>query len=167
MLVVLLLDPNGLLYLSARYADPTTGSFLSRDPVQGVVGGAGVTYNPYSYAQNNPVNMVDPNGEFAFLAAGLFLLGGGLDVGFQMAFEGHLEADIQPTTEQEQSGSEEGELPVGIDHVDRVVLRVGVRVVGDSRAADHTLHGVAGEEAAGGRVGVAGAQVEQAVGVQQ
>ena len=74
---------------------------MATDPVQGIVGGPSVTFNPYPYAQNNPVNMVDPNGEFAFLAAGLFLLGGGLDVGFQMAFEGHLEANIQPTTKQE------------------------------------------------------------------
>ena len=37
--------------------------------MQGVIGGPSVTFNPYPYAQNNPVNMVDPNGEFPWLAA--------------------------------------------------------------------------------------------------
>jgi len=37
--------------------------------VQGVIGGPSVTFNPYPYAQNNPVNMVDPNGEFALPVA--------------------------------------------------------------------------------------------------
>ena len=37
--------------------------------MQGVIGGPSVTFNPYPYAQNNPVNMVDPNGEFALPVA--------------------------------------------------------------------------------------------------
>jgi RHS repeat-associated protein len=45
---------SGLQYLRARYYDPGTGRFLSRDPL-----GIG---NGYSYASNNPVNLVDPTG---------------------------------------------------------------------------------------------------------
>jgi RHS repeat-associated protein len=45
-------DPNGLEYLRARYYEPGTGRFLSRDPLGG----------GYPYAGGNPVNMLDPTG---------------------------------------------------------------------------------------------------------
>lgn len=45
---------SGLYYLRARYYDPSTGRFLSRDPLGGG--------NEYAYASNNPVNLVDPLG---------------------------------------------------------------------------------------------------------
>jgi RHS repeat-associated protein len=47
-------DPNGLEYLRARYYEPGTGRFLSRDPLGG----------GYPYAGGNPVNMLDPTGLF-------------------------------------------------------------------------------------------------------
>lgn len=47
---------SGLQYLRARFYDPGTGQFMSRDPV------ASLTRAPYSYAGDNPVNMVDPSG---------------------------------------------------------------------------------------------------------
>ena len=56
-------DLTGLLYLRARYYDPTTGRFLTRDPVPGVAT-LPQTLNPYAYALNNPVLYVDPSGEF-------------------------------------------------------------------------------------------------------
>jgi RHS repeat-associated protein len=61
-------DLNGLQYLRARYYNPALGAFLSRDPVQGVMGSA-LSFNPYLYVQGNPINYVDPTGEIAFLAA--------------------------------------------------------------------------------------------------
>ena len=60
-------DLNGLLYLRARYYNPALGSFLSLDPVQGVMGSA-LSFNPYLYVQGNPTNYVDPTGQFAWLA---------------------------------------------------------------------------------------------------
>lgn len=53
-------DP--LFYMRARYYDPVTGRFISRDPVSGLKT-MPQTQNPYSYAINNPINFSDPSGE--------------------------------------------------------------------------------------------------------
>lgn len=47
---------TGLVYLRARYYDPTTGQFLTRDPLESL------TREPYAYAGNNPINFTDPTG---------------------------------------------------------------------------------------------------------
>ena len=52
-------DATGLIYLVHRYYDPTTGQFLTVDP------DLQQTQEPFEYAGDNPVNAVDPNGEFA------------------------------------------------------------------------------------------------------
>ncbi len=44
---------TGLIYLRARNYDPATGQFLSVDPL------AELTWEPYSYAYDNPANNVD------------------------------------------------------------------------------------------------------------
>jgi len=44
--------------------DPTTGSFFTRDPLDGVNGTTTVA-NPYHYVDNDPLNKVDPTGERA------------------------------------------------------------------------------------------------------
>ncbi|GEM_PF-3338472 len=51
----------GLIYLRARYYDPSTGRFLSKDPAGGKLSSP-VTQNKYVYANNNPVNAGDPTG---------------------------------------------------------------------------------------------------------
>lgn len=56
-----------LVYMQQRYFDPTTGRFLSMDPVGPKVGDPR-TINRYSYAANNPYKYVDPTGEIFFLA---------------------------------------------------------------------------------------------------
>ena len=50
-----------LLYLRARYYQPATGRFVTRDPWPGDEWQAG-TLNAYLYVANNPVNRVDPTG---------------------------------------------------------------------------------------------------------
>lgn len=55
-------SPTSLYYLRARYYDPETGRFLSRDPFPGIVG-APQTQNPYAYAENSPTNLIDPDGQ--------------------------------------------------------------------------------------------------------
>jgi RHS repeat-associated protein len=52
---------SGLIYLRARYYDPGTGRFLSRDPFRGRRADP-ATQHGYSYAANNPVRWRDPSG---------------------------------------------------------------------------------------------------------
>jgi len=50
-------DPEtGFQYLRARYYDPGTGNFLTRDPINPI------TRHPYSYTEANPLNTTDPTG---------------------------------------------------------------------------------------------------------
>ncbi|MBI5705639.1 MAG: RHS repeat-associated core domain-containing protein [Armatimonadetes bacterium] len=49
-------DESGLIYMRARYYEPTTGRFVSEDPAQD-------GRNYFQYATNNPVNKFDASGE--------------------------------------------------------------------------------------------------------
>ncbi|HET9154486.1 MAG TPA: RHS repeat-associated core domain-containing protein [Solirubrobacterales bacterium] len=54
---------TGLQYLRARFYDPQTGQFLSRDPIDALTG------QPYSYGLDNPLTQSDPSGMFAIAGA--------------------------------------------------------------------------------------------------
>jgi RHS repeat-associated protein len=54
-------DGSQTFYLRARYYDPETGTFLSKDPM-GVAAGP----NSYQYVASNPVNNIDPLGLFTW-----------------------------------------------------------------------------------------------------
>ncbi len=49
---------TGYTYLRARYYDPTTAQFFTRDPANAT------TRSAYAYANNNPLNATDPTGLF-------------------------------------------------------------------------------------------------------
>jgi RHS repeat-associated protein len=71
---------TGFVYLRARYYDPATAQFLTRDPL------SAVSRDPYGYGWNNPVNVTDPSGMIPPLVGAFVvgtLIGGGLDLGFQ------------------------------------------------------------------------------------
>jgi RHS repeat-associated protein len=51
----------GLVYLRARYYDPSVGRFLSRDVTPGSAG-LPMSINRYQYALSNPLSMKDPSG---------------------------------------------------------------------------------------------------------
>nr|WP_307813130.1 polymorphic toxin-type HINT domain-containing protein [Streptomyces sp. N35] len=55
-------DPTGLTNLGAREYDPTTGRFMSVDPVGDLKDPQQV--NGYGYSNNNPVAFSDPDGKF-------------------------------------------------------------------------------------------------------
>ncbi|WP_405491880.1 RHS repeat-associated core domain-containing protein [Streptomyces sp. NBC_00096] len=50
---------TGLLYLRARYYDPSTAQFLSVDPL------VSQTLSAYGYSVNNPLNFTDPSGQWS------------------------------------------------------------------------------------------------------
>ena len=53
-------DPTGLIHVGARSYDPSTGRFLSVDPI--LATGDNQQINGYVYAYNNPVTFTDPTG---------------------------------------------------------------------------------------------------------
>ena len=65
---------TGLYYLRARYYDPRTGRFHTKDPFGGTIANP-ASLNRYVYVDNNPVNLIDPSGmepptEWADLGSG-------------------------------------------------------------------------------------------------
>ncbi|NYV73291.1 hypothetical protein HW445_02925 [Streptomyces sp. UH6] len=52
-------DPTGLYHYEARYYDPNIGRFNSPDP-------SGQEKSPYLYAEDDPVNRIDPSGLLSF-----------------------------------------------------------------------------------------------------
>ena len=77
-------DPNGLLYMRARYYNPYICRFINPDPI-GFSGGL----NCYAFADGNPVNYLDPYGlsTWTRISGGLRALGGGLEAaaGYSLA----------------------------------------------------------------------------------
>jgi uncharacterized protein RhaS with RHS repeats len=57
-----------LYYLQSRYYNPEWGRFINADGLIGVTGEL-LTHNMFAYCNNNPVNMTDPDGNLAILAA--------------------------------------------------------------------------------------------------
>ncbi len=62
---------TGFVHLRSRYYDPATALFLTVDPLSDISG------TPYAYANDNPLNWVDPNGQWSILGA----IAGGLLAG--------------------------------------------------------------------------------------
>jgi RHS repeat-associated protein len=59
----------GLYYLRARYYNPATGRFLSRDPKEGNPSDP-KSLHKYLYAGGNPVSALDPTGRASILETG-------------------------------------------------------------------------------------------------
>jgi RHS repeat-associated protein len=64
-------EDGGLYFMKRRYYDSETGRFIQKDPI-GIIGGL----NVYTYAGNNPVTYIDPEGLIApVIVAGIILAG--------------------------------------------------------------------------------------------
>jgi RHS repeat-associated protein len=61
---------TGLIYMRARTYDPSTAQFLSVDPF------VALTSEPYSYAEDDPIDKYDPSGRCGALCVGGIVLGG-------------------------------------------------------------------------------------------
>lgn len=55
------IDPSGLVYMRARWYDPTVGRFITRDPLAAEAA-APADFNGYMYAGANPIVFIDPTG---------------------------------------------------------------------------------------------------------
>jgi RHS repeat-associated protein len=58
---------SGVQYLRARFYDPATAQFLTRDPIENI------TRLPYGYTKGNPAGRIDPSGLCGVSTAGDFL----------------------------------------------------------------------------------------------
>ncbi|MDA8235707.1 MAG: DNRLRE domain-containing protein [Clostridia bacterium] len=63
-------EESDLLYLRARYYEPETGRFFSRDSFEGLLGNP-ITKHKYLYAENNPIIKTDPTGLMTFVIHGI------------------------------------------------------------------------------------------------
>jgi RHS repeat-associated protein len=56
-------DESGLIYMGARYYNPAIGHFLTPDNVLPSPTDS-LSYDRYAYTRNNPINLIDPTGNF-------------------------------------------------------------------------------------------------------
>nr|WP_240903751.1 S8 family serine peptidase [Chengkuizengella sediminis] len=54
-------EESGLIYLRARYYDPTMGRFITEDTYEGTINNP-LSLNLYTYVSNNPLKYIDPTG---------------------------------------------------------------------------------------------------------
>jgi RHS repeat-associated protein len=122
-------DPNGLLYMRARYYHPRIGRFLNADPI-GFAGGM----NWYAYASNNPLMLIDPSGFEPGTSNGIgqAIYQGALD--FQKGITGFGAGN---------ANSDSGQLGVGSNYAMLVAPMVeiynGARAMLAARAATQTV----------------------------
>ena len=64
-----------MIYLRARYYDPSIGRFTSHDIEEGEISNP-LDMNRYVYCRNNPIKYVDPSGESVALTIGGITIAG-------------------------------------------------------------------------------------------
>ena len=65
---------TGLQYLRARYYDPETSRFMTKDTYLGEINDP-LSRSLYTYTRNNPINLIDPSGHLFGLIIGLITVG--------------------------------------------------------------------------------------------
>jgi RHS repeat-associated protein len=66
-------------YQRARYYNPNTGRFTSRDSFEGFLERP-LSLNKYSYTEGNPINAIDPSGKITFLERAIFFVPVGISL---------------------------------------------------------------------------------------
>ena len=93
-------DPDtGLVYMQARYYDPAVGRFLSTDPVGPSVGNP-FNFNRFAYANNSPIDNMDPDGRFSS-CGGSYCTYRGSSLGSSSACE---QTCVNPNSSKRRSG---------------------------------------------------------------
>ncbi|MFN7916986.1 MAG: RHS repeat-associated core domain-containing protein [Vicinamibacterales bacterium] len=82
---------TGLHYSVRRYYDPEIGRFLSPDPL----GFAGGSFNLYAYCDGDPLNRIDPSGEFIPILLAGAAIGAAIGAGVEM-YRQHREHPDKP-----------------------------------------------------------------------
>jgi RHS repeat-associated protein len=131
---------TGLTYAQARYYNPVTARFLAPDPV-GFADGGWPHFNRYVYVENDPVNLIDPDGDdavavtadvdvFAVIPTpiGYLPIGAGASAGGVVGFETHIPSPDRIAT---AIGRNPGDVVGAI--VDAIVEVQEVGVIGSSR----------------------------------
>lgn len=86
-------DENGLIFLRARYYNPSIGRFMSRDPLP--KSGPGITgWNRYAYAGDNPAAGRDPSGLRTYYVTGIESPGDQYDLDFAPSLTGRGIMDV-------------------------------------------------------------------------
>jgi len=89
-------DPNNLIYMRARYYSPSLQRFVSKDPLRGQLDDL-ASLNRYAYVGGDPVNGVDPSGNYvesgidiASIGVGVYSFNDNLNQGnyWSAAFDG-------------------------------------------------------------------------------
>jgi RHS repeat-associated protein len=136
---------TGLIYMRARTYDPATAQFLSVDPFLALTG------EPYSYAEDNPINKYDPSGRCGLVCIGGIALGVvavGTGVGAVVVGAGAVATALATTSAVAGAGA-------FLADGDQCVTQGGVACVGAGVGAVATggagaiVVGVGGEVAAG------------------
>jgi len=83
---------SGLQYLRARYYEPNTGRFLSRDSYLGDIADP-LTQNRYIYALNNPIKYSDPSGHRVIMDDGEYYYPEKTDVSYDSELIDYQESD--------------------------------------------------------------------------
>src|SRR6266699_392690 len=68
------LDASGYYQFGERYYDPSLGRWTQQDPVGGSLGDLNAA-NRYTYANDDPVNVVDPSGAISGPGGAAVILG--------------------------------------------------------------------------------------------
>ncbi len=131
-------SPDGLNYMRFRWYSPKLRRFISQDAHYGSIRDLN-TLNRYAYAGGNPVMMVDPEGEFWWIAGGA---AAGAAVGLTVTFVVDLVDDGQINTPGEQYAA----AAIG-GAVTGAILSTGVGLTGGAGFAVAALAGGAGAAA--------------------